>query len=396
MSLNLENNEKINFSEEIFKIGKISEIESLDLPIELISKDLAPLSINKVKVSDPYVERYSSEEISEVRNIEQFVDNIARKRREIGKWERKASTVYFDENNEPQQKRGWGDPVSRSIFFNDILNNPAINAWRTKIPSAAALLDLSEPFSDGFITDRKGNEVLKDENTKKWLSLCIDAVAIRSRATVMASAVKEFIENNQFRNSSQTSNLRWMSIACGTALPAMKAAQSSGIQPELFLVDLDKNALKTTEQLAETIGFDGLLKQKDNINIFLANEMAQLRSELMQNGGRPLLIDLLGIFEYTGNNIGVDPIKFLRSNYDMLQPGGRLIFGQMRSDRPVPDFTMGVVSWPYIETRSLIDFLDIIKQADIPLKKTTLYLPDDGVYFVGVIDKPIASEKFLS
>ena len=72
----------------------------------------------------------------------------------------------------------------------------------------------------------------------------------------------------------------------------------------------------------------------------------------------------------------------------MLHPGGKLVFGQMRSDRRVADFTMGVVSWPFIEMRSPAEFMDIIDKSGINPLDTTLFLPSDGVYTVGVISKP--------
>lgn len=389
MSVTLLRPEGVDVPIERYQLGEITDAAQLDPAMLDIGAELAPREIYAVTVRDPYVEQYSSEERAEVAQVEHEADDFARARREAGKWERRAETVYFDEHNVRQTKRGWGDPVSRDRFFNKTLGSPAINAWRTKIPSAEALADLSDPLNSAAVIDTKGNMVAVDETARTWLTLCTDAVAIRSRATVMANVVRQFVDEQRALNENQgLEDLRWMSVACGTALPAMKAALHAGARPEMLLVDLDKNALHATRKMAAEIGFEGQMSQRDDVNIFLPSEMARLREELGDNGDRPMLIDLMGIFEYTGDNLGVDPVEFLRSNYDMLHPGGRLVFGQMRDDRPVPDFTMGVVSWPYVEMRSPRQFMEIVKQAGIPVETTTLYLPDDGVYTVGVIDKP--------
>lgn len=380
---------------EIYRLGEVIESRIVD-PLEFgISEKHAPAKIIEAVVSDPYVEEYNFVDVAEVKQIELDVNQAAQTRRLQGLWERRQGTVYFDENGKEQEKRGWGDPVSRSNFFNNILKSPAINAWRSKIPSANALADLSDPKSKTQVTDNRGNIVEMDETAHKWLTLCTDAVAIRSRGSIMASVVKQFIDKETLTSGSQdTQSLKWMSIACGTALPAMKAALHADIQPEMLLVDLDSKALQATRDLASEIGFEGEMSQRSDVNIFVPEEMAKLREELGENGDRPMLIDLMGIFEYTGNNLGVDPVQFLRSVYDMLHPGGRLVFGQMRDDRPVADFTMGVVSWPYVEMRSPKEFMEIIEAAGIPVKATTLYLPTDNVYTVGVIDKPLDPESF--
>jgi hypothetical protein len=78
----------------------------------------------------------------------------------------------------------------------------------------------------------------------------------------------------------------------------------------------------------------------------------------------------------------------------MLQPGGELVFGQMRDDRPLPDFTMGVLGWPYIVMRSPAEVMQIVQDAGIETRSAQLYVPDDGVYTVCSITKPTGHENF--
>ena len=379
--------EKSSNEFERYQLGEVVLASSIDPTSYGFERDDSPRSIYEVIVRDPYVEMFSDAESEKVRLIERYMSDFAKSRREQGLWQRKPGTAYTNTDDLEIVKKSWqwGDPVSTDLFFNRTLKSPGIDAWRTKIPSARALADLSDPFSAEYIFDRKGREVKVDEDARVWLTLCTDARAIRSRATVMAESVKAFIEEN---GSDTQNDFAWMSVACGTALPAMKAAIHSGISPSMLLVDFDKSALQSTSELASEIGFSGALSQRSDINIFDKDAMLNLKKDLADKNQLPHLIDLMGIFEYTGNNLGVDPVEFLSSVYDILRPGGRLIFGQMRNDRPVQDFTMGVVGWPYVELRSPKEFMDIIAAASIPSKNTQLYLPDDGVYTVGVIDKP--------
>ncbi|MBC7546240.1 hypothetical protein H7171_00670 [Candidatus Saccharibacteria bacterium] len=390
MSVATNNPEIHDVPVERFKLGAITDVMYIKPEKFNLDEQLSPSAIYEVKVVDPYIEVYSAYERGKISAAESVADTYAQVRRLAGKWSRKPGTVYFDENGEPQKKRGWGDPASRDLFFNKRLKNPGLNAWRSKIPSSEALADLSDPSHSDFITGRDGEVAISDHVTKKWLSLCTDAKGIRSRATVMAEVVKQFIaDKTPDIGEADAKDFRWMSVACGTALPAMKAALKAEISPDMMLIDLDKKALEATRKMAAEIGFSGSMTQRSDINIFKPEAMADLQAELTANNQRPMLIDAMGIFEYTGANLSVDSAQFLRSIYDILSPGGRLVFGQMRSDRPNPDFTMGVVSWPYVEMRSPKEFMQIIRKAGIPTKSTTLYLPKDRVYTVGVIDKPL-------
>ncbi len=115
--------------------------------------------------------------------------------------------------------------------------------------------------------------------------------------------------------------------------------------------------------------------------------MDELHRELLVSGGLVKMIDMLGIFEYTGPNLGVDPVGFLQSVWECLAPGGYLVTGQMRADRPRPDFTTGVVQWPYVELRTPDEFMAIIEAAGIDRNRVELHLPEDGVYMIAGITK---------
>lgn len=382
---------------ERYKLGVIENVQQ-STPEEFgISRELAPGAIYKVEVSDPYVQELDPELLTYVKAREDQADAHARERREAGKWERQAGTAYIDsEGNTRDKRRAWGDPVAHKEFF-DELSSDALKQWLSHIPSANALTILSDPQSLETVTGRNGKVTVDaDEMAKLWLTGCTDALAIRNRGTVMAELVNAYVDEATKKGEIDKSHaLKWMSVACGTALPAMKAALKAGINPEMLLVDIDESALESTQKLGEEIGYKGTLEQHKT-NIFSPEDMAELRTFLGDNGGRPRIIDLMGIFEYTGEHTGIDPATFLRSNYDMLHPGGRLVLGQMRDDRPNPDFTMGVVGWPFIVMRSPSEVMQVIKEAGIPLESAKLYVPEDGVYTVCAIDKPEGVESFAN
>ncbi len=366
-----------------YPLGEITYEESIHPSAVGISENLYPKKVVEVGVLDPITESFSREEIKEITEIEQFMDSFAAKRREEGKWERSPDTAYMDENGNStrKEKKEWGDPVSRDKFFIEMLQSPGLNEWRTKVPSSQSLVDLMDPLSNNQI----------DYVARKWLSLSTDARAIRNRAAVMSKTVEEFVYGSE-----KDKEFKWLSIACGTALPVMLIANKADIKTQLYLADFDLRALESTKRIAAEIDFQGKIfkpsdcgMKNDRINIFKKEDMHQLGKHLDDKVGRPELCDMLGIFEYTGEELGIDSAEFLRTGYDMLSPGGRLIFGQMRSSRKMSDFTMGVVCWPWVKMRSPEEVMEIINKANIPLSSTTLYLTDDGVYIVGVIDKPL-------
>ena len=373
-----------NEPEERFLLGTV-EFEAISPDTLRIRPELKPRAVWRAHVDDPYVNAYPSQVLLEVRAHEREIDSIARERRLMGHWERRPGTTYISGATELAKEAGvWGDPVASSRYF-EALDSPASDAWHGLIPSAFALLYVADPFGFDHV-QFSGGSVIADDTVRLQLSLCIDAVGIRSRASVMASLVRAILhEPNQARGSRET-QARWMSIACGTALPAIKAAVQAEFDGDLLLIDIDGKALARVKTLASEVGFFGAVTTH-RMNIFNPRRMEVLADELRASGNQPNLIDLMGIFEYTGANIGVDPSQFLRSAYDCLAAGGTLILGQMRADRPMPDFLTGVLRWPYIEMRTIDQLMQLVAGAGIKPESVDLYLPADGIYAIGVIRK---------
>ncbi len=338
-----------------------------------------------VEVADPFVSRWSRRDRERYDNLEAAADELARARRVAGAWQRKPGSAYSLQDGTIAAKTisQWGDPVTSTDFLAR-LDSPATTTWRGLIPSAKALLYLADPWAHDHVQDPDAGLVSVDDAARVAWSLSLDAVAIRSRAAVMADLVAGRAIHF---GSAGGSGLRWLSVACGTALPAFQAAVAAGVEPDMWLVDIDRDALGLAAGLADTVGFNGRLSTK-RTNIFNPDSMDALRAELVDSGGLAELIDMMGIFEYTGDNLGVDPAGFLKSVWDCLAPGGLLVTGQMRADRPRPDFTTGVIGWPYIELRTPDDLMRIIQTAGIHPDNVELHLPADGVYMIATITKP--------
>lgn len=251
-----------NGAVERFRLGR-EVLEETDYLTQCISPELAPSKIWTANVDDPYVSSFPEELLREVREFEAKTDALARQRRLVGHWERSPETAYVAESLIKRKGAGiWGDPVSAS-FYLETIASPASLAWKELIPSAFALEYLSDPFGFEQIRDFEGKVSSKDI-CRLHFALCIDAIGIGSRASVMASVVKQLLHKLGAARPYAEDVIHWMSIACGTALPALKAAKQLEANVNMLLVDIDDSALSRAIELASEIGFTGLIKKRSD------------------------------------------------------------------------------------------------------------------------------------
>lgn len=380
----------------LFELNVVTSMQEVDPGGLGLEPKEAPARIAVVDTFDPYLARLPEITHQQVYATEARYDDFARTRREQGMWKRLPRKAYVDTSGQSQQDtRGqWGDPVSKTLFYEEI-DSEAWRVWDSLLPSASALAFASDPESIRTITDGSGVEHVIDPTMQAWLTAATDPRGIRSRGSVMAHLAREYV----LSSSVNKDDVRWLSVACGTALPAMQGAMMAGIHPRLNLLDQDLSAMSSTQDLAQQIGFEGEITmetkqsktgEERGYDIFNHAEMREYIDELTRENRQPDLVDAMGIFEYTGPLLRVDSSQFLRDCYDVLKPGGRLLFGQMRSDRPRSDFLMGVLGWPYVQQRSLQELMQVVVKADINPQEASIYLPADGVYMVAAIDKPLA------
>lgn len=310
----------------------------------------------------------------------------ARERRLSLQWHRRPGIAYDQRGNAVQSPlRGWGDSHpedgTKSTFRAHM--GGAYEAWRSHVPSAEALRFLSGPYGADSIRHRRtGEDVPIDENMRHWMIACSDAVGIRSRAAIMAHIVSS--------HCAAAGHFEWLSVACGTALPVFQTAEQlgDGFSATMTLLDFDVASLQSAVALHGWFGVRGRI----------ATVAGNVFDPAVLGGHRADFVDAMGIFEYIGDplielqrQLGIDtgPSQFLRACYDAARE--RLVFGQMLTDRPNPDWTMGVIGWPYVEMRTIPEVVQIVREAGIPTSELTIYVPDlDPVYAVYAIQRPRA------
>ena len=349
-----------------------------DLDVSFLPEELRPGSARSIDVHDPYSALETPEAVEIVINEEQYFNEICQEAREAGLWERAPGIAYPVEGEKNRSTSGYVPAMQK--FFGD--KHPIFQDWATKsAPSAFALAAISNPIAGQPVLDKEGHRIGElDSDTARWFRVATDGVAIRTRAAVLGLLVNEALESDKTLTEG-----RWMSIACGTAVPTLQVARLAGIKPELTLVDFNTSVMDATTDIANALGIgNGFNKEAGNV-------FDQSFMESSLEGGAKI-IDLMGIFEYLGpqlERLGIDTKanEFMKWNYDLLAKGGRMVLGQMLTNRPRPDFTMGTIGWPFIVTRYLEEIMETVVDAGIDPKNTHVTIPNPGVYAVVAIDK---------
>ncbi|HEX6258798.1 MAG TPA: class I SAM-dependent methyltransferase family protein [Candidatus Saccharimonadales bacterium] len=252
-------------------------------------------------------------------------------------------------------------------------------AWGALMPTALALYPLQRPESASL-----PNGVPIDERSREFFMHSIDAIGIRTRAEIMTGL------SLQSAAKQEGKDLKWVSIACGAAVPVLNAVSQikeefPDKEPHLKLVDIDPNALAFAKKLAEEHGLEeGRDFTTRRSNIF---KELHARDTLVQEigPGSAQMVDALGIFEYLPDNVAS---SMLQKMHQLAAPGGSVVIGNMLDDRRQLDFNRRAVGWPKIYPRSLEELTELVTSAGIDINTVTAYIPEDGVYAVISIEKP--------
>lgn len=278
----------------------------------------------------------------------------------------------------------------RNEYTNAWLSAPnmaGLSVWRSLVPTAVALEYLTNPTQD-IIAAREGTAKISNEVSAHF-RFVDDAVAIRDRAVAMQDIAEAHIA--ELRDSQDT--VRWLSLASGTAEPAIaaiKAAQEraeqdgADLHADLTVADMDGRSLRYVKTNAERYGFE------DKVNTVRQNILVPtLGEDLAAKTGNPELYDVvenMGFEEYlpqdgdeieAKKDLGLPQAsEFTRRAFELVKPGGVLISGNMILDRPQIDFVFGVVDWPIINARSEESILRVYEEAGIlddPNAKVEMY-----------------------
>lgn len=272
------------------------------------------------------------------------------------------------------EKDGIKELLPNNVFSEAVYAAPGMHEWRRDlVPTAMALYPLYRPDSTHLPS---GGEI--DEATRDFFTNALDSIGIRTRGALMASVSSRYINHE--------GTTRWVSLACGAAVPVLDALRQSGADDDvrIELVDIDTTALDFAQALAEDQGMkqdEQFVRHQRNLvkDMIIADTLVQ---DFGENSAQ--LVDALGIFEYFSDRASV---PFLKNSYRLVDEGGALVIANMLDTHPNLDFNQRCIGWPKIYPRSPEEILSLVERAGIPLDKVSFMVPEDGVYAVLEIKK---------
>lgn len=294
------------------------------------------------------------------------------------------------------------------------LANPhfaAVRAWRSLVPTARALHYLLEPKVGQSVIDNSNQAVPMSKEAAMILRFGDDAVAIRNRAAAMRHIAEDHFTKMP---ESPEEGYQWLSLASGTAEPAILAAkgleQATGFTTHLVLADFDKASLDYTKSNVEKYGYKGRFTavQANILNPQLRSHF-ESRPEFEGIIQQYDMVEAMGFLEYVyqeGDEVGSfsggrkrSASEFIEQAYSLVKPGGVLLAGNMVYPRPQANYVFNVVDWPLINARSEETIVKLFQEAGViddpatqmELYRVRNYLEGTHVYDIVKLVKPTNS-----
>lgn len=342
----------------------------VDTPVVLSSElHKSGVQIDRVSVSDGY-ENYPGRE-----QVQAVVDNIDQYLIEHPEWpapmfDKKAGVVIRN-------------PASDLLYeTSETLQEWFLDAAAAK---AAALYPLQHPE-----IDRLPSGGYIDDDARAFFYHGLDAIGIRTRANIMKDVVERRFDGRP--------SARWISLACGGAVPVIDALKHCGKVESMHLdfVDIDSQALDFASHLAtHEVGLRAVknAREGEGLRSYTSHQINLLRGLIATDAmvshkdfgeGSADMVDALGIFEYFSEK---NSVAFLRNAYRLVREDGVIVFANMLSDRPQMDFNERGVGWPKLYPRSIDELAGIINEAGIEPERARIIVPEDGIYAVIEIQK---------
>ncbi|MDB5168565.1 MAG: hypothetical protein JWO55_823, partial [Candidatus Saccharibacteria bacterium] len=314
---------------------------------------------------------------------------------EPGRLEMQLAITYIDQLliENPSWRAPYFDMNTRQVIFDPANesskalydNSETLQSWAIDAMQAhaAALYVLQRPYSD-----RMPSDDAIDDKSRAFFFHGLDAIGIRTRAKIMTEISTRYLNDKPAA--------RWVSLACGGAVPvidALKESEEIGMI-HLDLVDFNQDALNFASELAtreaslqkvSTYSKESELRSYTTHEINLIRGLIATDSLVDQLGeGNSDMVDALGIFEYFSKK---DSTTFLRNAYRLVRDDGVMVIANMLSDRPQIEFNKRAVGWPKLYPRSVEELAEIITDAGIDPQNARIIIPDDSIYAVVEIKK---------
>ncbi|HMR72921.1 MAG TPA: class I SAM-dependent methyltransferase [Candidatus Saccharibacteria bacterium] len=254
--------------------------------------------------------------------------------------------------------------------------NPTILAWKKMMTTAMALHPLQRPHTDRLL-DEEGTEVNSD--ARKLFLYGQEATIIRSRGAIFSWRMG--LRDGDIKNG--------VGLGGGAAVPECDAIAKMLLQPFMTYVDMDEKALKHIAETAREVGISA-----DSYKTVQAHLLKDFLFAKQQHPDMPEenfdMVDLLGLIDYFNKEMA---IRLLAKSYELVKPGGVLIFSNMLDENPTLKFNQQVVEWPGVIPFSLADIAAIAKHVAGP-ENSAIYVPEDRGYGVAELTKPINGHIF--
>lgn len=259
----------------------------------------------------------------------------------------------------------------RNVVRHALYSLPSFSKWANLMDSQGSLA--MEPLHNPEVRRLASGDKLGPV-TRRLFRHGSDPVGIRSRTITAGWLAQQYV-------GSHPGDIKWLSLAGGSAIHAMFMVDASGVEKSrLTYVDIDINPT-AIELAGHATALAGL--EADHTRLLAGDVFdKQLIAEAGCAAGVDI-IDMMGILEYLDEH---QASRLIKLAYDRLTPGGILLTCNMRRAHPQLDLHKRGVGWPGVIPRSVADVQAVVHAAGIP-GRLTAYQPSDGVYNVYCITK---------
>lgn len=235
---------------------------------------------------------------------------------------------------------------------------PGIRSWAQYMPGAFA----THPVHNTDVTHLKDGKKL-DIVTRNLFRHGDDAVGLRARAYAMAWYV--------WREYGVTPSLHWLSLATGTGQQTFEGVAVLKHAPDLWLTDIDDEALAVARDHAPDYG----VAERLTVKKLDATNTADLQAAILAH--KPQVIDMMGLMEYLDSEAAT---SLIRSIVAVAPKGSSFIFTNMLPTHPGLQVHKRALGWPGVIVRSLDQVADIVAQAGVAPEQLEILAPTDGIY----------------